>query len=373
MLRKSVVGLAAVAAVLAGTVPAAAVSGGTPVPDPAAAPWMATIASVGDDPLTLRAFCGGVLIAPDRIATAGHCLDHGDPTRWEVYLGSSTLSAHPGKMVKIKGFAVHQGFRLIPSGVAPELPHSSAVADDVAIIQLAEPQWGTPFLPVAHRTPEVGAPVEIYGHGLTKQPAPPDPLSAFGDVLQRGDLKVIDDKSCNSQLAGIVDGPSVLCTQAPATTICAGDSGGPLVHDTLLGREVVGFASFAGEVLGKKCGEDGYADGFADAAVFHDWLTRPRPVLAPMPLGEPRITGSHTAGSTMTCQPPEWAPGAPVSSQYQWDHEITGKDGAKIYVAIDGATKADLALDSELASEKLLCALTASTPGGTVEMYTDPV
>jgi secreted trypsin-like serine protease len=81
-------------------------------------------------------------------------------------------------------------------------------------------------------------------------------LSTLGDVLQRGDLNVIDDRSCNSQLAGIVDGPSVVCAQAKTTTVCPGDSGGPLVHRTLLGREMVGITSFAGEVLGEKCGQE---------------------------------------------------------------------------------------------------------------------
>ncbi|MFD2417412.1 S1 family peptidase [Amycolatopsis pigmentata] len=363
--------LAAVAVVAAGTVPAAAVSGGTPVPDPAEAPWMVTLAATGPAPLTQRARCGGVLVAPDRVATAGHCLDRADPNHLEVHLGASTLSTHPGKIVPIKGFAVRPDYRLISSPTDPGDLQSAAAANDVAIVRLAEPQWDTPFLPVAHQAPRAGEPVAVYGHGLTKPRATPDPLSAVGDVLQRGDLEVIDDNSCDTRLGGILDGPSVLCAQAQAT-VCSGDSGGPLVHDTALGREVAGIVSFAGEVIGKQCGQDGYADGFADAAVFHDWITRPDPVLAPMPLGEPRITGSHTAGSTATCQAPGWAAGAPDSVRYQWDHETSSSDDTQVFFPIDGATNPDLPVTAELAAEKLLCSITATSPGGTVVMHTDP-
>jgi secreted trypsin-like serine protease len=70
-------------------VPAFAVSGGRPVTNPATAPWLATIARTGSEPLPQRELCGGVLIAPDRIATASHCLDHGDPTLLEVHASTA--------------------------------------------------------------------------------------------------------------------------------------------------------------------------------------------------------------------------------------------------------------------------------------------
>lgn len=342
-------------------VPAFAVSGGQPVTSPATAPWMATIARTGSEPLPQRELCGGVLIAPDRIATASHCLDHGDPTLLEVHVGGGRLATDPGRTVPVRGFATDPGFRLIPSPDNPRDLDDAAAADDAAIIELAHPVWGVPVLPVAKHSPAPGTEVTVFGHG---QPAV--------DALQEGRLTVLDDATCDRRMAGTVDAASVLCAQHPGTTICAGDSGGPLVEYTAEGPELVGLASFSGEVTNKQCGQD-TPGGFADAAVLRAFLTQPHPVLAPMPTAEPTITGTKTAGSTITCQPPRWAGHAPASTTYTWDQsEVDPSDGFEFYVPIDGAPRtATLAVTTKLASHKLLCVLDASTAGGTVELLSD--
>jgi hypothetical protein len=340
-------------------VPAFAVSGGQPATNPATAPWMATIARTGSEPLPQRELCGGVLIAPDRIATASHCLDHGDPTLLELHIGGGTLSTDPGWTVPIKGFATNPGFRLVPSPDNPQNLDDAAAADDAAIIVLAHPVWGVPVLPVAKHSPAPGTPVTAFGHGL---PAI--------DALQEGKLSVLDHASCDQQMAGTVDAASVLCAQHPGTTICAGDSGGPLVGE---GPELVGLTSFSGEVTGKQCGQDTPA-GFADAAKLRAFLVQPHPVLAPMPTADPTITGTKTAGSTVTCQAPKWTGHAPDSTTHTWDeNKVDPTSGFEFYVPIDGAPQTStLAVTKDLASHKLLCVLDASTKGGTVELLTNP-
>ncbi|MET7990029.1 serine protease [Amycolatopsis sp. NPDC005232] len=360
------------AVLVAGTVvaaPAMAVSGGEPAAD-GAAPWMATVVFKGDEPLVQRESCGGALIAPDRVVTAAHCLDHVDPTHFEVHLGGGTLSTDPGRIVPIEGWSVDPGFRLIPSPKAPEDYSKASAADDVALIKLARPVFDIPTLPVADRAPKPGTTVDVYGHGLTKTPDPKDPLPALGDQLAHAQLKVIDDQACGQSFGSqdVIDGPSVLCTQA-AATVCSGDSGGPLVQD---GR-LVGVVSFAGEVAGKQCGEP-TANGFADAAALRSFLTQPRPPLAPMTQADPTIAGTKAAGNTLTCDAPKWTNGTPAKVDYAWySNKVDPSNGFEFYIPIDGATNPQLAVTPDLAAHKLDCGVTASTAGGTVVLYTDVI
>ena len=351
-------------------VPAFAVSGGQPVSDPGTAPWMVTIADKGSGPLVRREICGGVLIAPDRVATAGHCLDHADPTNLELHIGGGTLSTDPGRIVPIKGFTMDPGYHLVSSPTDPNNFETSAAADDAAIIELARPVWGVPVLPVARHSPAPDTPVSAFGHGQTKPFDPKDPTSSFGDALSKAKLTVIDDASCNSQLGGLVDGKSVVCAKGgSATTICSGDSGGPLVEYTDAGPELVGLTSFAGEVVKKQCGQDS-PGGFADAAVLRSFLTQPHPVLAPRPTAELVITGTKAAGSTLTCQAPKWLGHAPDTLTYKWEEStVDPTSGFEFYLPIKGAPNSPtLAVTPELASHQLLCLLDASTAGGTVQL-----
>ncbi|QRP46449.1 trypsin-like serine protease [Amycolatopsis sp. FDAARGOS 1241] len=363
---------AVLAAGTAVAAPALAVSGGEPA-QAGAAPWMATITFKGDQPLVQRESCGGALIAPDRVATAAHCLDHGDPTHLEVHLGGGTLSQEPGRVVPIAGWSVDPAFRLIPSPLDPQSFEKSSAAEDAAVIKLAHPVFGVPTLPVARTAPKPGSTVDVYGHGLTKAPDPKDPTAALGDQLKHARLSVIDDRTCAAGLAdpAMLDGPSVLCTQGTAT-VCPGDSGGPLVEKTPLGDRLAGIVSFAGETAGKQCGEP-TVDGFGDAAAMRSFLTQPRPPLAPMADTEPAITGTKAAGATLTCEAPKWST-PPAKADYAWYYnKVDPSNGFEFYVPVEGATSPTLTVTPDLSGHKLNCGITASTAGGTVLLYSDVV
>jgi hypothetical protein len=194
-------------------------------------------------------------------------------------------------------------------------------------------------------------------------------MPALGDVLRRADLAVIGTQSCDDQLGGVVDGASVVCAQSEQM-ICSGDSGGPLVHQTVTGPELVGITSFAGEVVGKNCG-DGYPGGFADAAALKSWLTQPDPVLAPVPAGGVSLSGELQVGGTMTCTPPPWAGPTPDSVDIQWYRSEVGENEFEFYLPIKGATGADFTITPDLAGRKLLCGATAKSAGGLVELLSD--
>ncbi|WP_234440630.1 trypsin-like serine protease [Streptomyces rimosus] len=238
-------------------------SGGTQLLRPGAAPWLATLAMKGDGPLLGRASCGGVLIAPDRVLTAAHCLAGGDIRTLEVHLGSSVLSKDPGTVRDIRSATLHPRFEFLPSPADPDRPEWSSAANDLAEIRLSAPVRGVRPLPVAQHRPRPGTPVSVFSHGLTADPATSRPgQDVRGNVLRRGDLTVRNHQQCAAQTPAVVDEASVFCardvraeeTGRTPAAMCYGDSGSPLVTWGRRGRpELVGIFSFAGETAGKAC------------------------------------------------------------------------------------------------------------------------
>ncbi|MEU4198363.1 serine protease [Streptomyces sp. NPDC026294] len=252
--------------------PARAMSGGTQLPRPGAAPWLATLAKKGDTPLLDRASCGGVLVAPDRVLTAAHCVDGVDVHRMEVHLGSSVLSQDPGTVRDVRSATLHPRYKLLPSPAGPDHPELSSAAHDLAELRLSAPIRGVKPLPVAQHRPRPGTPVSIFSHGTTAAPDPSRPgVELRGDVLRRGDLTVRRHEQCAAQTPAVVDEVSVFCARdaradlpgRTATTVCEGDSGSPLVTWGRRGPELAGIFSFAGETAGKVCGQPADA-AFAD-------------------------------------------------------------------------------------------------------------
>ncbi|OZM71543.1 peptidase S1 [Amycolatopsis antarctica] len=244
-------------------------TGGTPVPEAAEAPWMATFAVKGTGPLPERASCGGALVAPNRVLTAAHCLDGVDPAGVEVHLGASVLSQDPGEVRDIGAVTVAPGYEILPSPEAPEQPSLSSARNDLAEVRLDRPIAGVPVLRPVDAPPVAGTPAALYGHGIT------GPDAGVSDVLRRGGLTLTTDEHCAAQTAATVDGPSVLCAQdlrepGPAQRVqaCFGDSGGPLVvRDEHEVPRLAGIFSFAMETTGAPCGTAGF-NAFADVAAL---------------------------------------------------------------------------------------------------------
>ncbi|QKV92949.1 trypsin-like serine protease [Streptomyces sp. NA02950] len=258
--------LATAAATVLPTTGAQAVAGGEKVHSDREAPWMATLAVKGDEPLLQRASCGGALIAPTKVLTAAHCVTVDDlPRSGEYHIGARVLSGDPGRVAGIAGVDVHPRYRLLPSPQDPDNPAASSAAYDIAVVTLDRPVRGVPTLPVARAAPSSGATATLYGHGLTGP-------STRGDVLRRGTYRTRPDASCAPATPAPVDGPSVLCGRGAHAVACTGDSGSPLVARRHGRRAVVGVFSFGIETAGKPCGSPG-PNFFTDVAAVHAWLT----------------------------------------------------------------------------------------------------
>jgi trypsin len=284
--RAAALTVAAVLGVVAA--PAGAVVGGTPA-RPSASPWFAELP-----------FCGGALIAPDRVATAAHCVA-GLPLRDlpRVTFGSGVTRG-------ARALAVH------PSYVRRALDRTDnrhAPADDVALVLLDAPVTDVTPLTLRAAAPARGRRGLLLGRGQKRVPRAS--AAANYERLRKATLSVISDGACGAfyrrrggpELRSALRPGSMLCAtdpdgRVPFRSACTGDSGGPLV----VGSTLAGIVSW-----GLRCGGDRDPTVFTDPAAHRAFLTSPTPAVAPVSSGEPAVlSGAARVGATLTCASPQW-------------------------------------------------------------------
>jgi secreted trypsin-like serine protease len=106
--------------------PAGAIVGGTAAPE-GRWPWMAALLDAGETDAGWAQFCGGAVIAPRRVLTAGHCVIDRDASELDVLVGRTRLSTRSGRRIAVKAISVFPGY---VSHATPSL--------DAAVLELRE-------------------------------------------------------------------------------------------------------------------------------------------------------------------------------------------------------------------------------------------
>ena len=259
--------------------------GGKPA-KPGKFPYQVRLYAAPDDE---KGFCGGSIVDPQWILTAGHCVVQGSETQGPqepveaVFVGYGSTDRTKTTKIESEKIIVHPLY----------LEKALAGGSDVALVKLKDPIPDAKKVEIASPDTEQtlvtrGVKVTVTGWGAIWDPQDKEVVELLSKIdpqvdvteklnfplkLHEADINVMARDECRAlyepQQIGVAD--SELCALKPrsVTNSCYGDSGGPLVVRAEEPRRYVqiGVVSW-----GDRCGRAGNPNVFARVASFADWI-----------------------------------------------------------------------------------------------------
>lgn len=199
-------------------------------------------------------FCGGALIAANKVVTAAHCVAGTSPDRIRVVAGRDDVRSKSGTVAMVRSIWIPDTYRTVTDG------------SDVAVVHLARK---LPYRTIAiadqgdQSVYSSGTMATVFGWGRTSE------SGKSSDTLRSADIPVRADKVCSRTYREYKPGEMV-CAGYPdgGVDACQGDSGGPLIaRDRLIG--VVSW--------GEGCARPGKPGVYTEIRVYADQIRASKP------------------------------------------------------------------------------------------------
>jgi len=196
--------------------------------------------------------CGGSLVAPDRVITAGHCCDGQSASRLGVRVGAHEISGD-GEDIAVARVVNHEDY------------DSWTITNDICMLHLdGEADFSASNIdainiPSSGQEYPEGHMCTVSGWGTTSEGG------SLARRLMKVDVPVVSDDNCRDSYGQSDIADSMICAgyEAGGKDSCQGDSGGPF----MCGFGLDGIVSW-----GYGCAQPGFPGVYTQTSYFVDWV-----------------------------------------------------------------------------------------------------
>ncbi|XP_017855574.1 PREDICTED: chymotrypsin-1 [Drosophila arizonae] len=232
------------------------VVGGYDVPDDEYVPYQVSMQFLTKSG-KMRHFCGGSLIAPNRVLTAAHCVNGQNASRISVVAGIRDLNDDSGQRAQVQSYEMNENYEEL-------------VTSDIAILKIDPPfeidDKRVSTIDVSS-SDLVGADQEVmltgwgsvfhFGTG---------PFSKYPTILQKLSYKTLDNAKCKETMTQLTD-TEICALERFGKGACNGDSGGPLVMANGDSLKQVGVVSYGTAFCASNS-----PDVYTRVSMFNTWI-----------------------------------------------------------------------------------------------------